>query len=51
MTATRQAIAHRRGWSLEQLVLDIRLEEAGAEDAFVIEGEFVTRYSHKGRAK
>jgi dynein heavy chain 1 len=39
VTATRQEIAHQKGWSLEQLVLSVDIEEAGGAESFVIEGE------------
>jgi dynein heavy chain 1 len=39
VTATRQAVAHQKGWSLEQLVLSVDIEETGGTESFVIEGE------------
>ena len=39
VTATRQTVAHQNGWSLEQLVLDLRVEEVNEREGFVIEGE------------
>lgn len=41
VTATRQTVAHQKGWSLEQLVLDVRLEEADGNEGFVIEGKLI----------
>ncbi|WVQ81477.1 hypothetical protein IAT38_003601 [Cryptococcus sp. DSM 104549] len=38
ITATRQAVAHERGWSLEQLVLGVDIEVTGGQDAFAIQG-------------
>jgi dynein heavy chain 1 len=40
VTATRQAVAHQKGWSLEQLVLSVDIEETGGAESFVIEGEW-----------
>jgi dynein heavy chain 1 len=39
VTATRQTVAHQKGWSLEQLVLDLRLEEEDNSEGFVIDGK------------
>ena len=41
ITATRQAVAHTQGWSLEQLVLSLDVEEASGEESFVVEGEWL----------
>ncbi|KAK4688349.1 dynein cytoplasmic 1 heavy chain, partial [Tremellales sp. Uapishka_1] len=38
ITATRQTIAHQKGWSLEQLVLSVEIEEIDGPEAFIIEG-------------
>lgn len=38
VTATRQAVAHAKGWSLEQLELGLDVEEVSAE-GFKIDGE------------
>ena len=38
LTATRQTIAHKSGWSLEQLVLNVDIDETGGEDSFEIKG-------------
>ncbi|WVQ73635.1 hypothetical protein IAR50_003215 [Cryptococcus sp. DSM 104548] len=38
ITATRQAVAHERGWSLEQLVLGLSIAETGGQDAFTVRG-------------
>jgi dynein heavy chain 1 len=40
ITATRQAAAHAQGWSLEQLVLSLKLEDKPQADAFGILGKF-----------
>ena len=40
ITATRQAIAHQKGWSLETLVMSLDLEESSGAEAFVVQGEF-----------
>jgi len=39
ITATRQTVAHKNGWSLEQLSLSVALNQTGDVDAFSIEGE------------
>ncbi|WWC63949.1 uncharacterized protein I303_106555 [Kwoniella dejecticola CBS 10117] len=38
ITATRQAVAHKQGWSLEQLVLSVDVEKTGGESSFTIQG-------------
>lgn len=38
VTATRQAVAHAKGWSLEQLVLGLDVEDVTAE-GFKVDGE------------
>ncbi|OWZ39026.1 dynein heavy chain 1, cytosolic [Cryptococcus neoformans Tu259-1] len=38
ITATRQAVAHDRGWSLEQLVLGMDISQTGGQDAFAVQG-------------
>jgi dynein heavy chain 1 len=38
ITATRQAVSHRRNWSLETLRLQVDLEKIQDPNAFVIEG-------------
>ena len=42
ITATRQMIAHQKGWSLEQLVLSMEIQQTGGADAFAIEGWPIT---------
>jgi dynein heavy chain 1 len=39
ITATRQTVAHKNGWSLEQLSLSVALNQTSDVDAFSIEGE------------
>jgi hypothetical protein len=39
ITATRQTIAHKHGWSLEQLVLSLDIEETDGVESFMVEGE------------
>lgn len=39
ITATRQTVAHKNGWSLEQLSLLVDLNKTDDRDAFVIEGK------------
>lgn len=38
VTATRQTVAHRNGWSLETLHLRLDLEESGTSSGFIVEG-------------
>lgn len=38
ITATRQAVAHRRKWSLETLYLRLDLERVNDPGAFVVDG-------------
>ncbi|ORX39193.1 dynein heavy chain, N-terminal region 1-domain-containing protein [Kockovaella imperatae] len=38
VTATRQTVAHQKGWSLEQLILSLDVEEDGDPDAFTVQG-------------
>ena len=47
ITATRQAVAHRKKWSLETLYLQLDLEKVNDPEAFIIDGEiFVTCVSN-----
>jgi dynein heavy chain 1, cytosolic len=39
ITATRQAISHRKSWSLETLRLQLDIEKIRDPNAFVIEGQ------------
>jgi dynein heavy chain 1, cytosolic len=39
ITATRQAVAHRKRWSLETLHLRLDIERVNDPGAFVIDGE------------
>ena len=39
VTATRQAVAHRKKWSLETLHLQLDLEKMSDPEAFIIDGE------------
>jgi dynein heavy chain 1 len=48
VTATRQAVAHQKGWSLEQLVLSVDIEETGGAESFVIDGEWAHGDSRHG---
>lgn len=44
VTATRQAVAHKKKWSLETLHLQLDLEKVNEPEAFIIDGEvFVVR--------
>lgn len=39
ITATRQAVAHRKKWSLETLHMQLDLEKVNDPEAFIIDGE------------
>ena len=39
ITATRQTVAHKNGWSLEQLSLSVALNQTSDVDAFSVEGK------------
>jgi dynein heavy chain 1 len=39
ITATRQAVAQSKGWSLEMLEMRLELEETGGKEGFAIEGK------------
>jgi dynein heavy chain 1 len=39
ITATRQAMAHRKKWSLETLHLQLDLEKVNDPEAFIIDGK------------
>lgn len=39
ITATRQAVAHRKKWSLETLDLRLDIEDVSDPSAFIIDGE------------
>jgi len=46
VTATRQAIAHRKKWSLETLHLQLDLEKVNDPEGFIIDGKiFMIRVS------
>lgn len=40
VTATRQAVAHRKKWSLETLHLRLDLERVNDPEAFVVDGKY-----------
>ena len=40
ITATRQTVAHQKGWSLEQLVLTVDLEATDLPESFKVDGMF-----------
>lgn len=40
ITATRQAVAHRKRWSLETLNLRLDIEKVNDPSAFIVDGEF-----------
>lgn len=47
ITATRQAVAHRKKWSLETLHLQLDLEKVNDPEAFIIDGGlFIIRVSN-----
>lgn len=39
ITATRQAVAHRKRWSLETLRLQLDIEKVNDPSAFIVDGE------------
>ena len=39
ITATRQAVAHRKKWSLETLHLQLDIERVNDPSAFIVDGE------------
>lgn len=39
ITATRQAVAHKNGWSLEQLVLQLGVEQPDTPESFGVRGQ------------
>lgn len=39
VTATRQAVAHRKKWSLETLSLRLDIERVNDPNAFIVDGE------------
>lgn len=39
ITATRQAVAHKNGWSLEQLVLQLGIEQPDTAESFGVRGQ------------
>lgn len=43
VTATRQAVAQRNQWSLEELVLEVDIGRSGDTDGFAITGMFVEK--------
>lgn len=43
ITATRQAIAHRKRWSLETLRLEVDIEKVNDPGAFIVDGESIAR--------
>ena len=47
ITATRQAVAHRKRWSLETLDLRLDIEKVNDPGAFIVDGEifFIYRLS------
>jgi dynein heavy chain 1 len=44
ITATRQAVAHRRKWSLETLYLRLDIERVNDPGAFVVDGMETLRF-------
>ena len=45
VTATRQAVAHRKRWSLETLHLRLDLERVNDPGAFIIDGMYLRKHS------
>lgn len=40
ITATRQAVAHRKRWSLETLTMRLDIEKVNDPSAFIVDGKF-----------
>jgi dynein heavy chain 1 len=45
ITATRQAVAHRKKWSLETLHLRLDIERVNDPNSFVVDGPFHLMFS------
>jgi dynein heavy chain 1 len=45
VTATRQAVAHRKRWSLETLHLRLDIERVNDPGAFIIEGMYFSKHA------
>lgn len=48
ITATRQAVAHRKKWSLETLNLKLDIDKVNDPSAFIVDGAFVSRLTLPG---
>ena len=49
ITATRQAVAHRKKWSLETLHMRLDIERVNDPGAFIVDGQLVSRsYGYQG---
>ena len=46
ITATRQAVAHRRKWSLETLHLQLDIERVNDPSAFIVDGAYTQTYTY-----
>lgn len=46
ITATRQAVAHRKQWSLETLSLRLDIERVNDPGAFIVDGTFFLNEFH-----
>ena len=47
ITATRQAVAHRKRWSLETLNLRLDIEKVNEPGAFIVDGESYNFYYYR----
>ena len=47
ITATRQAVAHRKRWSLETLNLRLDIEKVNEPGAFIVDGKFAIFFATK----
>lgn len=45
VTATRQAVAHRKRWSLETLHLRLDIERVNDPGAFIIDGMYFSKHA------
>ena len=45
VTATRQAVAHRKRWSLETLHLRLDIERVNDPGAYIIEGMYFSKHA------
>jgi dynein heavy chain 1 len=46
ITATRQAVAHRKKWSLETLHMQLDIDRVNDPEAFILDGELKPKLSN-----